>query len=71
MNLVQVALRLTSMPGHWNTLQKNKPDKQRYFPSSPISIVDIYLDRPAVVPEVASQVTALTVSFGSNERCLP
>ena len=30
--------------------------------------MDIYLDCPAVVPEVVSQVTALTVSFGSNEN---
>jgi beta-glucosidase len=38
------------------------------FSKVPISIVDIYLDRPAVLSEVASQVTALSVSFGSNEN---
>jgi hypothetical protein len=29
--------------------------------------VDVYLDRPAVIPEVVSQATALTGSYGSSE----
>ena len=37
------------------------------FSNVPISIVDVYLDRPAVIPEIVSQSTALTVSYGSSE----
>lgn len=33
----------------------------------PVNIVDVYLDRPAVIPELAEQATALTVSYGSSE----
>ncbi|KAL3448300.1 glycoside hydrolase superfamily [Aspergillus insuetus] len=37
------------------------------FSKVDVSIVDMYLDRPAVIPELASQVTALTGSYGSSE----
>ncbi|CAL5869068.1 uncharacterized protein PFLUO_LOCUS3296 [Penicillium psychrofluorescens] len=37
------------------------------FSNVPVTIVDVYLDRPAVIPELAIQVTALTVSYGSSE----
>ena len=33
----------------------------------PVAIVDVYLDRPAVIPELAKGASALTVSFGSSE----
>ena len=39
----------------------------RLFSAVSVNIVDVYLDRPAVIPEVASQATALTVSYGSSE----
>ncbi|KAJ5803432.1 uncharacterized protein N7503_005882 [Penicillium pulvis] len=39
----------------------------KIFSKVPTCIVDVYLDRPAVIPEVADQATALLVSYGSNE----
>ena len=39
----------------------------RIFSAVSASIVDVYLDRPAVIPEVAARATALTVSYGSSE----
>ncbi|KAJ5390551.1 uncharacterized protein N7496_001619 [Penicillium cataractarum] len=39
----------------------------KIFSKVPISIVDVYLDRPAVIPEIVSQANALTVSYGSSE----
>jgi beta-glucosidase-like glycosyl hydrolase len=56
---------------HAGSLEYSTEEQARQkmiFSKSTISIVDIYLDRPAVIPEVASQVTALTASFGSNEN---
>lgn len=32
------------------------------------TIVDLYLDRPAIIPEVAASVAALMVSYGSSAR---
>ena len=34
------------------------------------TVVDIYLDRPAVVPEISANAKALMVNFGSNDRAL-
>jgi beta-glucosidase len=34
------------------------------------TIVDIYLDRPAVVPEISANAKALLVNFGSNDTAL-
>ncbi|MFN8495534.1 MAG: glycoside hydrolase family 3 N-terminal domain-containing protein [Caldilineaceae bacterium] len=34
------------------------------------TIVDIYLDRPAVIPEIAEQSAALIANFGANDRAL-
>jgi len=34
------------------------------------SIVDIYLDRPAVIPEIAADSKGLLVNFGANDRAL-
>lgn len=34
------------------------------------SIVDIYLDRPAVIPEIAAASSALTVNFGASDAAL-
>ncbi|KAJ6005408.1 hypothetical protein N7451_003352 [Penicillium sp. IBT 35674x] len=39
----------------------------KIFSQVPTCIVDMYLDRPAVIPELAEQATALLVSYGSNE----
>ena len=47
---------------------EEKARQSRIFSKVPVNIVDMYLDRPAVIPEVASQATALTVSYGSNEN---
>ncbi|KAJ5623204.1 hypothetical protein N7490_011809 [Penicillium lividum] len=46
---------------------EEKARQAEIFSKVPVSIVDVYLDRPAVIPEVASQATALTVSYGSTE----
>ncbi|WP_295673602.1 glycoside hydrolase family 3 N-terminal domain-containing protein [uncultured Mucilaginibacter sp.] len=34
------------------------------------TVVDIYLDRPAVVPEISANAKGLFVNFGSNDRAL-
>ncbi|MBS1528587.1 MAG: glycoside hydrolase family 3 C-terminal domain-containing protein, partial [Bacteroidetes bacterium] len=34
------------------------------------TVVDIYIDRPAVVPEISKNAKALLVNFGSNDRAL-
>lgn len=36
------------------------------YATVPITIVDLYLDRPAVVPEIASQASALLANYGSD-----
>jgi hypothetical protein len=40
------------------------------FQTGPVSIVDIYLDRPAVIPEIADSVTALLANYGSSADAL-
>jgi len=34
------------------------------------TIVDIYLDRPAVIPEIAKKSAALIANFGANDQAL-
>jgi beta-glucosidase len=34
------------------------------------AIVDIYLDRPAVIPEIAAQCTALLANFGASDAAV-
>jgi beta-glucosidase len=34
------------------------------------TVVDIYLDRPAVIPEISASAKALLANFGSNDRAL-
>lgn len=38
----------------------------KIYSTIPITIVDLYLDRPAAVPEIASQASALLASYGSS-----
>jgi beta-glucosidase-like glycosyl hydrolase len=40
------------------------------FQTVPVSIVDIYLDRPAVIPEIAASATALLANYGSSADAL-
>lgn len=47
---------------------EEKARQSKIFSKVAISIVDVYLDRPAVIPEVVNQATALTVSYGSSEN---
>jgi beta-glucosidase len=42
--------------------------QSKIFSKVPICVVDVYLDRPAVMPEIADQADALLVSFGSSEH---
>jgi beta-glucosidase len=34
------------------------------------TIVDIYLDRPAVIPEIAADAVALLADFGANDEAV-
>lgn len=40
--------------------------QREIYSKVPISIVDVYLDRPAVIGEIAAQASALLVSYGSS-----
>ncbi|KAK4496896.1 hypothetical protein PRZ48_011345 [Zasmidium cellare] len=54
---------------HAGSLEYNATEKARQkaiFDAVPVSIVDIYLDRPAAIPELAEEVSALLGSFGSS-----
>ncbi|EED23137.1 conserved hypothetical protein [Talaromyces stipitatus ATCC 10500] len=42
--------------------------QQAIYKTVPLVIVDLYLDRPAVVPEVAEQASAFMVNYGSSDR---
>jgi beta-glucosidase len=58
---------------HAGSLEFSAAEKQRQaaiFSSVPHSIVDIYLDRPAAVPEVFEQTTSVVANFGSNAQAL-
>jgi beta-glucosidase len=46
--------------------QDEKLRQQEIFAKVPLVIVDVYLDRPAVIPELAEQAGALLVSYGSS-----
>lgn len=55
---------------HAGSLEYSATEKERQaaiYKSVPISIVDVYLDRPAAIPEIADQATALMVSYGSSD----
>ncbi|KAJ5929060.1 hypothetical protein N7454_006908 [Penicillium verhagenii] len=55
---------------HAGSLAFSAEEKARLakiFSQASVSIVDVYLDRPAVIPEIADQATALLVSYGSSE----
>lgn len=47
--------------------EEEQARQAKIFSKVPTCIVDVYLDRPAVIPEVADQATTLLVSYGSNE----
>ncbi|KAJ5761283.1 hypothetical protein N7520_008439 [Penicillium odoratum] len=56
---------------HAGSLEFSETEKARQanvFSKVSISIVDIYLDRPPVIPEIVNQATALTVSYGSSDN---
>lgn len=53
--------------GSLEYLAEEKVRQSKIYQKVPISIVDVYLDRPAVIPEVADQAGALLVSFGSSD----
>lgn len=54
---------------HAGNLQFSAEERARQakiYATVSITIVDLYLDRPAAVPEIASQASALLSSYGSN-----
>lgn len=58
---------------HAGSLEYSEDEKSRQaaiFAKVPRVIVDLYLDRPAVVPEIAKQAAALLVSYGSSADAL-
>lgn len=58
---------------HAGSLEYDISEKQRQdaiFASVRTSIVDIYLDRPAVITEVLDKATAVVANYGSNSQAL-
>jgi beta-glucosidase len=57
---------------HAGDLDFKEPEKTRILGilAKVPTIVDIYLDRPAVIPEIAEQSAALLANFGANARAL-
>ena len=58
---------------HAGSLEYSRDEKARQakiFAKVPRVIVDVYLDRPAVIPEIAEQAAALLVSYGSSSDAL-
>jgi beta-glucosidase len=57
---------------HAGDLDFKEPEKSRLLNilAKVPTIVDIYLDRPAVIPEIAEQSAALLANFGANPRSL-
>lgn len=54
---------------HAGSLEFSVEERSRQakiFSTVPITIVDLYLDRPAVVPEIAAQASAFLANYGSN-----
>ena len=57
---------------HAGSLEFSREEKERHaeiFKAIP-TIVDVYLDRPAIIPEIAEQAAALLVSYGSSAHAL-
>ena len=58
---------------HAGSLEYSETEKSRLkkiLDSSKISIVDMYLERAAVIPELAAAVSALLVNFGASDDAL-
>lgn len=57
---------------HAGDLDFKEPEKSRLLGilAAKPTIVDIYLDRPAVIPEIAEQSAALLANFGANDAAL-
>ncbi|WYZ39603.1 hypothetical protein EsH8_III_001517 [Colletotrichum jinshuiense] len=58
---------------HAGSLEFSSEEKQRQatiFSTVPVTIVDLYLDRPAAVPELFEQATAVVATYGSNPNAL-
>ncbi|KAI7972080.1 hypothetical protein EIK77_003173 [Talaromyces pinophilus] len=54
---------------HAGSLEFSPKEKSRQgaiFKTVPIVVVDLYLDRPATIPEIAGAVSALLVNYGSS-----
>src|SRR5262245_35613781 len=47
-----------------------EPDHHAAMCSAPPTIVDVYLDRPAVLTDLAGQAAALLGNFGSSDEAL-
>ncbi|KAJ5379576.1 hypothetical protein N7509_012695 [Penicillium cosmopolitanum] len=46
--------------------QEEKSRQAKIYQTVPVTIVDIYMDRPAIIPEIVDQATAVLVSYGSS-----
>ena len=57
---------------HAGDLDFKSPEKERLLSimQKAPTIVDIYLDRPAVIPEIAAQAAALLANFGASDQAL-
>jgi beta-glucosidase len=57
---------------HAGSLEFEEAEKQRILEITRQvpTIVDIYLDRPAVIPEIAEAAVALLANFGANDRAV-
>ncbi|KAJ5636682.1 uncharacterized protein N7484_009995 [Penicillium longicatenatum] len=60
-------LRIVFPCRHFSILRGGTSSISRIFSTVPTCIVDVYLDRPAVIPGIADQATALLVNYGSSE----
>lgn len=45
---------------------EEKSRQQKIYAKVPVSVVDVHLDRPAVIGDIAAQASALLVSYGSS-----
>jgi beta-glucosidase len=57
---------------HWGDLDFKQPELARILEvlAEVPTVVDIYLDRPAVIPEIAAASAALLVNFGAQDTAL-